>query len=996
MNDTPHTIKCIELNPNSLNSKAKQHELNEFVKQHKPDVLFMVETKLKPNKKMSILNYNLFRNDRSTDAGGGTAILIKNRFVSTHLKCIPSIVSFEYTAIKIALENNSQLYFVAIYKKPTNKIDTSELSKLIDSFNGTPFVLAGDFNCKHSLWGNSVNNSEGNRLYNWLCNTIDNHNHNLNLLKTEGPTCIRPNSESYLDLFIIDDSLRVVFEPNKNNLSTLEFDSDHRAVSLKLSLINKEICAEPKKIYNYEKADFENMCEFVDRKLNEIRLPISVNIENDQIDKAILQLNEIFEAAINKYIPVLEIKTNTLIKLSQKSLKLIQEKKRARRRYFRNKGGPFANLLKSQVKLLTNMTYNSIVSDYKAFWERKFGELKADKNIFRHFKRFSNYKKHIELPDTMYEDENSTIQIDSDVEKANAFAEHFKKSHNLTLNMGDNEFSSNVNNYIKETFDGGCITDFSLSDQNEIIQNNEQSHFVDAADVEAAIKSRNTKKSFGNDGISNFILRKIATGDFCKYIAILFNHIINNSYMPKQWKEAIIVPLPKPNKNNKLICYYRPISKLSCLAKVLEKIQATKLEKECVELGVSFDGQFGFRPGLTTSHALFKISSQIAIGLNNNTPSHLIALDFEKAYDTLWIEGLVFKLHKMLKFSKPMCSFILNYLTNRTYRVQVKNSLSDAYSAPAGTAQGSTISCLLYILYVIDFPKNSGSLHTTTTQFADDVLITVQTKLTDLAEVELNNYLNEINDYLKRWKIKVNPQKCEETTILGNIKQTTQLVRSRAKAITLQIENNLIPKTDKLKYLGINFTRNFKFNSHVDTVRTKMLASYFALKNIFFNKKIDKKLKLLAYKQIIKPIAMYAAPIWLQVSKNQINKIALIERKILRACSGRYRHPNNVKYYSNDTLYAECALKPIETELICSTLKFFEKIKDNNPANLIHYLVYDEDSMNSLHYYHSKPPAYIEYLNDMGGLFVNENQIYYDSLPTIDQYRLGFLTTGTD
>lgn len=223
--------------------------------------------------------------------------------------------------------------------------------------------------------------------------------------------------------------------------------------------------------------------------------------------------------------------------------------------------------------------------------------------------------------------------------------------------------------------------------------------------------------------------------------------------------------------------------------------------------------------------------------------------------------------------------FSLNYLTNRSYRVQVNNTLSSTYVAEAGIAQGSVLSCLLYILYIADFPKHNGNLNIKATQFADDVVLSVQSVLTDMVQIELNDYLNKINEYFIKWKIKINVDKCEEIAIVGNVIQTPQKLRKRAKNIELKIDNKIIKKTEKLKYLGIFFTRNYKFNYHLEYIRKKMIAAFFSLKGIFFNKKIEPKIKLLAYKQIIKPIALYGAPIWLQVSRAQINKIALLERK---------------------------------------------------------------------------------------------------------------------
>jgi len=159
-----------------------------------------------------------------------------------------------------------------------------------------------------------------------------------------------------------------------------------------------------------------------------------------------------------------------------------------------------------------------------------------------------------------------------------------------------------------------------------------------------------------------------------------------------------------------------------------------------------------------------------------------------------------------------------------------------------------------------------------------------------------------------------------------------------------------------------------------------MLAAFFLLKPIFFNRKINEKIKILAYKQIIKPIAMYACSIWLQVSKPQIEKIAILERKILRARTGIYRRPDSIKYFRNTTLYEKSRINPIYKDLIDYSLKFLNKLIEENFASLNNF------QHQNLHYYNSKPPSYI--YSQRNSLFNNNHVIYYDNLPTLNEYRI--------
>lgn len=82
-------------------------------------------------------------------------------------------------------------------------------------------------------------------------------------------------------------------------------------------------------------------------------------------------------------------------------------------------------------------------------------------------------------------------------------------------------------------------------------------------------------------------------------------------------KEAIIIPLPTPNKDSNIISNYRPISKLSCLVKVFEKLQAIKIEKNVRNYIQILVYNLVIRTGLTTCHAL-KIAWEIATYIENS------------------------------------------------------------------------------------------------------------------------------------------------------------------------------------------------------------------------------------------------------------------------------------------------------------------------------------------------------------------------------------------
>lgn len=105
-------MKAIVLNVNSIIKKTRRHNLNELLVKNKPDFVMLAETKTKNIHNVSFPTYDVFRTDRTSDSGGGTAVLCKNKYKSEQIICDTVFSSFEYTMVKVLLDNRECIYII--------------------------------------------------------------------------------------------------------------------------------------------------------------------------------------------------------------------------------------------------------------------------------------------------------------------------------------------------------------------------------------------------------------------------------------------------------------------------------------------------------------------------------------------------------------------------------------------------------------------------------------------------------------------------------------------------------------------------------------------------------------------------------------------------------------------------------------------------------------------------------------------------------------------
>jgi hypothetical protein len=199
----------------------------------------------------------------------------------------------------------------------------------------------------------------------------------------------------------------------------------------------------------------------------------------------------------------------------------------------------------------------------------------------------------------------------------------------------------------------------------------------------------------------------------------IFKAILLTHHFPTVWKHARVISIIKPGKEPALPSSYRSISLLDMIGKLSEKILLARILHVVDERGLMWDEHFGLRPRHSTSLQLVHIIERKPRNTGEKRLKGAIFLHMAKASDTIWIEGLLYKL-TLLKFPSYIVHTISSYLRGRTFEASILTATSHQ-EMRAGVTQRGLISTVLFSLYVNDMPSTSH--HVELALYADDSAI---------------------------------------------------------------------------------------------------------------------------------------------------------------------------------------------------------------------------------------------------------------------------------
>lgn len=822
---------------NCRNIKSKLEETRAFLQSNDVDVLLLGETHLKPGQSLKIPNYCIYRKDRKIKAGGGVAVLIRKSLIHTCLED-KDYTHLETIGIQVKTKNGP-INLYAGYLPPNQELCEEELTDLFA--NQTKTLLGADLNSKHPSWNSKTHNSKGIKLQRMA--------YQLNLL-IEGPQEVThihepTNTTDVLDIYVMKN-----INENYNIETIKDLCSDHLPVKLSLEI-------EPQDEPTGTTINWTTFKQAVAFRDVVIRQEADVHQMAAQIEE---DIKDALTVATTIKKPKRNHTINTTIKIK------ITEKRKIAKTYTRTLHPED----KRKLNQVTNEIKELLRNEYNESWERKLESLNDDENdLWKMAKALRNERT--KLPPLKSRSGKTLLDSKS---KAEEFATELEET-----------FQPNKSHSIHEKLHR--IVEEKEAKKRRATTAHPALPIATKSEIEAIIKNLKVKKAAGIDRIPNQALKHLPV-EGLEAICKLTNGILTHRTFPTAWKKAKIVMIHKPGKPKNEATGYRPISLLSTISKIVERVIHTRLQEEVQEKQILPNFQFGFREQHSTCQQIIRLTEHLTGKMNTAIPTAAIFLDIEKAFDRVWHLGLVHKL-RQAEINGNLIELIADYLDNRTFQVNIEEETSEPKYARAGVPQGSILGPTLFNLYTADMPDLRYS---EIAQYADDTVIYYSNRNLTSCNKRLQEDLDTLDSWYSKWRIKINPTKT--TGVFFKHRNRPK------KPDELQLDGQRIPWTNNAKYLGVQLDDRLKYDHHVKHVKKKIHA----LRNqlyplINYKSKLSIRNKLKIIKMVIIPAATYAGEAWHQTDKTRKKQIQGIINKIIRSACCAPKYITNERLFRN-------------------------------------------------------------------------------------------------
>ena len=330
-------------------------------------------------------------------------------------------------------------------------------------------------------------------------------------------------------------------------------------------------------------------------------------------------------------------------------------------------------------------------------------------------------------------------------------------------------------------------------------------------DVLKHLSSLRTKNSAGIDGISVKLLKKISSA-LISPLTLIINQSLVTGIFPDKLKIAKVLPLFKKDDHT-LMDNYRPISLLTSISKLYEKVVFSQLYDYFRNNDLFYDSQYGFLKNHSTEYAAMELTDKVLKDIDERNISLAIFMDLSKAFDTLDHSILINKL-AYYGIHGAALRWFTSYLTGRSQYVEIDGVSSNILLLSTGVPQGSILGPLLFLIYMNDIPNCTE--HFNFILYADDTTLNNTVQIPSLSPVDINNELAKVYDWLAVNKLSLNVRKTKYVIF--------HAMNKRIEGVIPSLEINGIPleRVQNFNFLGLVLNENMSWKPHIDLLANKL------------------------------------------------------------------------------------------------------------------------------------------------------------------------------
>ena len=801
-------------------------ELSDCIKELKPDIVCLTETKLNDAIKLEINNYyNVWRRDRVGKSGGGIMIMTRKDLVVKRV--VYGEGRAEVMHVQVEIDKEEMKIAVAYVPPRTGSWIKEEYEGMIEDTllslsqvvqGRSKIILTGDFNCKDVDWENL---ECGGGHETWGPRFLDLMMENMLTQEVKEDTRYRGEDEpARLDLVLtrklqLKDDIKYMCPLGKSDHVTMVVNIEGSSGKMDESYKGNRL--------NYRKADIDKL----KKHFRDFNWDVLTRAQNVQ-DKYDIFM-EAYRGGVSRYVP------------------RYKPRKEGNREWF---NGRCTRAKERRDAAWKRWRRHRNTRNKEEFKQARNEYMKVRKEEERSYEK-SIVEKCKEQPKLLHKFINRKIKPKETIERLKGecgMIEDPKSLADLMNSSFQQVFTT------ESTFEEPQVDD-ERDCMDEIIVSKQEIHKL--------MEELEDGKAMGPDGVSGSIL-KACREELAVPIYDIIQYSLASGTVPVEWKRADVVPIYKSGKKEEPL-NYRPVSLTSVVCKMCERVFKRQWTEFLERRELISNKQFGFRKGRSCVTNLLSFYSRVVDKVQERDGwVDCIYLDLKKAFDKVPHRRLLWKVEHKGGLTGQTLKWMESYLRGREMRTMVKDAKSEWREVTSGVPQGSVLAPILFLVYINDMPEGVKSYMNL---FADDAKLLRHIKDEEDCKI-LQEDLNKIWRWSRKWQMEFNVDKSQVMEMGGG---------GRRPVWTYTVEGGMeLRKVQREKDLGVIIQSNIQSDSHIDRIFGE---TYNVIKNVglafhYMDKEMMKKLLV----TVIRPRLEYAQVVWSPYKKKHIKKLERLQR----------------------------------------------------------------------------------------------------------------------